>query len=270
MVVLVLALVLVAQRRVFADQAFVGLSGNKTNLVVQPPAGGQVVVDGVVIRSLVEQVKTLTQQLEAQAQQMEAQAQQMEALKAQLTDVGAAAPVLQVSGAGVAVVNGQYIHYGINEGRPVYIKVQANSDLFVTGDGAYVWIAFGATYSLTTTTGTNAITGICGSAVGTCGPGTGSPCGCTACAAGGCPAGTGCPGTCYCTCSSSPVCGCAQSAFVKTAALSTAAKWQLGDTSGKSYFTSTSFSTGGLPPTTFSQWSLGADGAGQLPSLSFI
>ena len=52
--VLVLILVLVAL--VFADQAFVGLNDNKTNLVLQPPAGGQVVVDGMAFRALVERL----------------------------------------------------------------------------------------------------------------------------------------------------------------------------------------------------------------------
>ena len=57
--VLVLVLVLVAL--VFADQAFVGLNDKKTDLVLQSPAGGQVVVDGVlsVVDTLVVAGKTV-------------------------------------------------------------------------------------------------------------------------------------------------------------------------------------------------------------------
>ena len=169
--VLALSLALVAIALVFADQAFVGLTDNGS-LVLNPPAGGQVLVDGVMFRSLVEQVGTLTRQLEAQAQQIAA-------LQAE-----AKPPGLQVSGAGVAVVNGQYIHYGVSEGRPVYVKVQASGDLFVASDGAFVWIAYAATYSLSTMIGTNAITGSCScGSFADCG---GGPCCTSAAAAGAC------------------------------------------------------------------------------------
>mgnify|MGYP007037752650 CR=1 FL=1 len=56
---------------VFADQAFVGLNGNKTNLVLQPPAGGQVVVDGVAFRSLMERLNQLETQVGTLPQQLD-------------------------------------------------------------------------------------------------------------------------------------------------------------------------------------------------------
>ena len=61
---LVLVLVLALVALVFADQAFVRLNVND-DLVLQPPPGGQVVVDGVVFRVLVDKVNRLDH-LEAQ------------------------------------------------------------------------------------------------------------------------------------------------------------------------------------------------------------
>ena len=59
---------------VFAAEgrAFVGLNGNKTNLVLDPPAGGQVVVDGVAFRALTEQLESLSASLISLEQQLNA------------------------------------------------------------------------------------------------------------------------------------------------------------------------------------------------------
>ena len=76
--VLVLVLALVAL--VFADQAFVGLNDNKTNLVLQPPAGGQVLVDGVAFRSLLERVTHLEEAYIAHQAEILALQQQVEVL----------------------------------------------------------------------------------------------------------------------------------------------------------------------------------------------
>lgn len=147
-------------------------------------------------------------------------------------------PALLVSGADLEVVNGPYKRDGMSGGRPVYVKVETDGRLFVSPNDAQVWIAFGTTNSLSITPG-NAITGSCGCAV--------------AC---GSPTNIGGAG----------VYTCGVASFVHTVSMTTVSTWTIGDSNGMAYFTSTSSSSGGRPPT---QWSPGANGLGPTPSLAF-
>ena len=52
-------------------QAFVGLDGNGTNLVLNPPASGQVVVDGYVFQELVQRVGQLEADRDVQRQRLD-------------------------------------------------------------------------------------------------------------------------------------------------------------------------------------------------------
>ena len=87
--------VLVLVALVSADQAFLGLNDNKTNLVLQPPAGGQVVVDGVAFRSLLDRLGQLEQRLAT-----------LERLPGPKGDTGATGPQGPKGDAGAAGVTG--------------------------------------------------------------------------------------------------------------------------------------------------------------------
>ena len=68
-------------------QAFVGLNGNGTNLVLDPPAGGQVVVDGHVFQELVQRVSQLGEARTEMEQTCAAQQAELSVLRAQVEDV---------------------------------------------------------------------------------------------------------------------------------------------------------------------------------------
>ena len=72
MFVFVLLLCPIAAGALAADgHAFVGLSGNGTNLVLNPPAGGQVVVGGHVIQELVQRIGQLEADRDVQRQRLD-------------------------------------------------------------------------------------------------------------------------------------------------------------------------------------------------------
>ena len=251
--VLVLVLALVAL--VAANQAFVGLNDNKTNLVLQPPAGGQVLVNGQVFEELVQRVLQLEGargELEEARAELERARSQLEDVRTELQTVRTAHQAfVEVSGAGVDVVNGKYVFDGIFEGRLAFVKVQNNvSKPFVTAEDALVWIAFERTHTMKTTNG-NAISGSCHSSCAATCNSCGSSCSITAT-------------------NGRPIASCSTSSFVKTAVMTTVTGWTIGDSNGNRYFTSTNSGQNGFPPTAAVHWNLGPAGQAPSPSLNVL